>query len=115
MAENGTPFSTRTTVAAGGVETILQPLIISGPGKAPSLFHVCIEPDAANVTSVEVGFLETTTNSFMPRFETTSALGRRDYPNVRQTGPRGSSVAVRLVAAAAASVRILYDGEVVSG
>ena len=113
MAENSLPFSTRLTVAAGAAETFTT-IIAESPSADhfPILYYCTIEPDAANVTSIEVGFIESNTGSFQPRCETNSTVGRRPYDGIRQIGPRGGKVAARIVTAAATAVRILVDGSI---
>lgn len=116
MSHNSTPFSGRVTIAAGAAETFIVPLALANSSnRSPVLTYVCIEPDAANVTSIEVGFQETTTGAFQPRFETTSAAGRKQYDGMLQTGPRGGKVAARIVTSAAGAVRVIFDGEMVDG
>ena len=114
--ENTVPFSSRVTVSAGAAETIVQVLAAAGlPNRSPTLMYVRLEPDAANITSIEVGFIDAVTGAFMPRCETTSALGRVEYSGMMQTGPRGADVGVRMVTGAAAATRVLFDGVMVDG
>ena len=114
--ENATPFSTRVSVVAGASETFIVPLFVADSAfRSPNITHVYLEPDAANITLVELGFLETVTGSFLPRWESTSTLGRREYTGMMQTGPRGATVAIRIQTGAAATAKIGVDGMMVDG
>ena len=114
--ENAIPFSNRLQVAAGAAEVFIVPVVVAeSPFRSPNITHIAIEPDAANVTLIEAGFIESVTGAFMPRWDTTSTLGRREWSGIMQTGPRGSTFAVRITAAAATSARVCYDGMMVDG